>query len=192
MKIIVFSLNLVIVRPTKIFKNLLKYVLQNSELFLIFKIIFHHQKALESYRFFFLWRISDKETNFHKIYFLIYAYLVSCTKNLERYLTWIDLGSTTQQTIYSSDGFRRGRFLHDDLTSFLMIRIENTFTWRQEIWRVFRRKTGHSHTLVFQLLQTSNSTNQWLSRVYYKVKQKVIVILKLKKLHHKLQIFFLW
>ena len=119
------------------------------------------------------------------------TYLVSCTKNLERYLTWIDLGSTTQQTIYSSDGFRRGRFLHDDLTSFLMIRIENTFTWRQEIWRVFRRKTGHSHTLVFQLLQTSNSTNQWLSRVYNKVKQKVIVILKLKKLR-TLQIFFLW
>ena len=52
------------------------------------------------------------------------TYLVSCTKNLERYLTWIDLGSTTQQTIYSSDGFRRGRFLHDDLTSFLMIRSE--------------------------------------------------------------------
>ena len=51
-------------------------------------------------------------------------YLVSCTKNLERYLTRIDLGSTTQQTIYSSDGFRRGRFLHYDLTSFLMIRSE--------------------------------------------------------------------
>ena len=85
---------------------------------------------------------------------------LSCTKNLERYLTRIDLGSTTQQTIYSSDGFRRGRFLHDDLASFFFDQIRwQTFIWRQEIWRVFSpHKTGHRHTLVFQLLQTSNKS----------------------------------
>ena len=54
LKISIFSLNHIIVRPTKIMNNLLKVCKICT-----FKIIFRHQKSTGSFWFSFLWRMFD-------------------------------------------------------------------------------------------------------------------------------------
>ena len=54
LEISIFSLNHVVVRPTKIMNNLLKDFKIRT-----FKANFQHQRSTESFWFFFLWRIFD-------------------------------------------------------------------------------------------------------------------------------------
>ena len=60
MQIGIFSQYYVIVGPTKIMNNLLK-----DGKIPTFKVIFQHQKSMESFRFFFSWRILDQDIKFY-------------------------------------------------------------------------------------------------------------------------------
>ena len=64
LEISIFSLNNVIVKPTKIMNNFLKDGKTPT-----FKVIFQHQKSMESF-WFFLWRILDQDIKFWKQNFL--------------------------------------------------------------------------------------------------------------------------
>ena len=55
-EISIFSLNHVIMRPIKILNNILKVCKICT-----FEVIFQHKKSTESFWFFFLWRMFDKE-----------------------------------------------------------------------------------------------------------------------------------
>ena len=59
LEICIFSLNHVIIRPTKIMKNLLKLCKLCT-----FKVIFWHQKPTKSFWFFFRWELWRSDNNF--------------------------------------------------------------------------------------------------------------------------------